>query len=126
MLTKERGKLRSYINEGLASFLQEDLQDGEDNLLWGAKALEDLEGLKPKLTLEEEKNFKEALTSLTVLPQQTPNAADSMLDMEGVRCKKAGKLLVFYRYNSSFDLVDIIRLLEKTSELEELLAGKRD
>lgn len=120
-MDKIRGMLRSFVNEGLASWLNQDVEDGKDNLMWGKLALADWQALKPQLTTEEVGAVEELLTQLTTLPQKVPNVADSMLDMEGVRCQRAGKLLVFYRYNSSFDLVDIIRLAYNRKEWDKII-----
>jgi len=39
-----------------------------------------------KLSAAEKTELTALFASLTVLPQQVPNVADDMLDMEGVRC----------------------------------------
>lgn len=113
--------LRSFVNEGLASWLNQDIEEGQDNLLWGKMAVADWQAIKPKLSTAEREAVEGLFIQLTNLPQQVPNVADSMLDMEGVRCQKAGEVLVFYRYNSSFDLVDIIRLAYKRSAWNNII-----
>ena len=122
MLEKTRGELRSFVNAELTSWQQEDIEDGEDNLLWGKLAKKDWQTMEPKLSAVEKTELTALFASLTTLPQQVPNIADDMLDMEGVRCLSAGKVLVFYRYNSAFDLVDIVRLAYDRREWETLLA----
>ena len=121
MLEKHRGELRSFVNAGLTSWQTEDIEDGQANLLWGKLAKEDWQVIREKLQTAEKAEVDKLFISLTVLPQQVPNVRDSMLDMEGVRCLKAGKVLVFYRYNSAFDLVDIVRLAYDQVDWEKLL-----
>ena len=121
MLKKNRGQLRNFVNDGLVSWQEEDIKEGEDNSLWGKLAAEDFKEIKSKLSPEEKEAVAAVLTSLTLLPQQVANVPDKMLDMEGVRCKTSGKVMVFYRYNSSFDLVDIIRVAYGKKEWEELV-----
>jgi len=86
MLEKTRGELRSFVNAGLTSWQQEDIEDGEDNLLWGKLARKDWQAMELKLSAAEKTELTALFASLTVLPQQVPNVADDMLDMEGVRC----------------------------------------
>ena len=86
MLEKTRGELRSFVNAGLTSWQQEDIEDGEDNLLWGKLAKKDWQTMEPKLSAVEKTELTALFASLTTLPQQVPNIADDMLDMEGVRC----------------------------------------
>ena len=121
MLEKQRGELRSFVNAGLTSWQKEDIEEGKANLLWGKLAWEDWRTIEPKLSETEKADMEALFASLTTLPQQVPNVADDMLDMEGVRCLAKGKVLVFYRYNSAFDLVDIVRLAYNRSEWQALV-----
>jgi hypothetical protein len=121
MLEKQRGELRSFVNAGLTSWQKEDIEEGKANLLWGKLAWEDWRTIEPKLSETEKADMKALFASLTTLPQQVPNVADGMLDMEGVRCLAKGKVLVFYRYNSAFDLVDIVRLAYNRNEWQALV-----
>ena len=50
------------------------------------------------------------LRELEAFPKLASNAGDSLLDLEGVRCYGAGRFLIFYRYNSNYGLVTVIRL----------------
>lgn len=121
MLEKQRGELRSFVNAGLTSWQKEDIEEGKANLLWGKLAWEDWRTIEPKLSETEKADMEALFASLTTLPQQVPNVADDMLDMEGVRCLAKGKVLVFYRYNSAFDLVDIVRLAYNRNEWQALV-----
>ena len=125
-MNKVRGELRSFVNAGLSSWQKEDIEEGKANLLWSKLAQEDWRELQLQLQPKEKLEVEALLASLSSLPQQVPNVADSMLDMEGIRCVQAGKVLIFYRYNSAFNLVDIVRVAAAKKAWVELLHKESD
>ena len=102
--------LRSFVGEGLVSLNTEDIEEPKDNILWTAAAQRDWQSIKGKITVGEIQETEKAVKSLGILPKQRANLPDTMLDLEGVRCLAWAEILIFYKYNSSYNLVDILRL----------------
>lgn len=102
--------LRNFVGEGLVSLNTEDIEEPKDNILWTAAAQRDWETIQAGITVGEVQETQNAINGLGTLPKQRANVPDTMLDLEGVRCLTYERILIFYKYNSSYDLVDILRL----------------
>ena len=105
-----RETVRQYLGEGLRSLEQEDMADQEGNLLRTRQAQRDEAAAKEHCTPEELQQLEATLHALEEMPKLAANARDSLLDLEGVRCYPCGRFLIFYRYNSNFNVITLIRL----------------
>ncbi|MDD6286842.1 hypothetical protein [Acidaminococcus fermentans] len=105
-----REQVRAFAARGLESLEQEDLPDARGNLVLTCEALRDRKGAETCCSREEMEALDRVLRELEAFPKLAANAGDSLLDLEGVRCYGAGRFLIFYRYNSNYGLVTVIRL----------------
>ena len=110
MNNKTITEIREFVSLGLVSLDKEDTDDAKDNIVWTALAQKDWNKALGALPTEEIKIIEKAIASLGTLPKQCANVPDTMLDLAGVRCLVSGNTLIFYKYNSSYDLVDILRV----------------
>jgi plasmid stabilization system protein ParE len=110
MENKAINEIRKFVRAGLVSLNTENMEDAQGNIIWTARAQKDRNKAKSMLNPEEIRTLEQAIASLGVLPKQCPNVPDTMLDLAGVRCLVSGHNLIFYKYNSSYNLVDILRV----------------
>lgn len=116
-----REMVRRYLGEGLRSLEQEDMADMEGNLLRTRQAERDEEAAKGHCIPEELQQLEDTLKALEETPKLAANARDSLLDLEGVRCYPCGRFLIFYRYNSNFNVITLIRLALDHPEWDSLI-----
>lgn len=105
-----REQVREFAARGLKSLEKEDLPDAQDSLVLTCEAVRDCEAAGTICSREEMKNLEQVLKELENSPKLAANAQDPLLDLEGIRCYPAGRFLIFYRYNSNYGLVTVIRL----------------
>lgn len=121
-----RNAVRTFIGDGLKNWEEEDPADARGNVVWTRMAERDWKELPQCCTEAEKKQFQDTLAALEENPKLAANANDSLLDLEGVRCYGCGKLLLFYRYNSNFNLLTLVRLAYNRPEWKELIRdGKK-
>ena len=100
-----REQARAFAAQGLKSLEQEDMPDAQGNLVSTQEALRDRKAAEACCSREDR-----VLKEVETFPKVAANAQDSLLDLEGIRCYPAGRFLIFYRYNSNYGLVTVIRL----------------
>lgn len=105
-----REQARAFAAQGLKSLEQEDMPDAQGNLVSTQEALRDRKAAEACCSREELAELERVLKEVETFPKVTANAQDSLLDLEGIRCYPAGRFLIFYRYNSNYGLVTVIRL----------------
>jgi hypothetical protein len=116
-----REEVRQYLGEGLRSLETEDMADLEGNLLRTRLAERDEEAAKTRCNPDELQQLEDTLQALEETPKLAANARDSLLDLEGVRCYPCGRFLIFYRYNSNFNVITLIRLALDHPEWDPLI-----
>lgn len=116
-----RETVRRYLGEGLRSLETEDMADLEGNLLRTRQAQRDEEAARAHCTPEELQQLEATLQELEETPKLAANARDSLLDLEGVSCYPCGRFLIFYRYNSNFNVITLIRLALDHPEWDPLI-----
>ncbi len=116
-----REEVRQYLGEGLRSLETEDMADLEGNLLRTRLAERDEEAAKTRCNPDELQQLEATLQALEETPKLAANARDSLLDLEGVRCYPCGRFLIFYRYNSNFNVITLIRLALDHPEWDPLI-----
>ena len=117
--------IRQFVSRGLFSWEKDDIEAGEDNILYSHVAKDDLAFLQKKMPPEAFAGLQQAVASLGTIPKQSANLSDPMLDVEGVRCLSCNNILIFYRYNSAFNLIQIIRLANDRKDWETLLGLRK-
>lgn len=105
-----REQARAFAAQGLKSLEQEDMPDAQGNLVSTQEALRDRKAAEACCSREELAELDRVLKEVETFPKVATNAQDSLLDLEGIRCYPAGRFLIFYRYNSNYGLVTVIRL----------------
>jgi len=121
-----REQVRDFAARGLKSLEQEDMPDARGNLAFTREALRDRKTAESSCSREEMAVLDRVLKEVEAFPKLAANARDSLLDLEGVRCFGAGRFLIFYRYNSNYGLVTVIRLALDRPEWKELIRdGKK-
>ena len=105
-----REQARAFAAQGLKSLEQEDMPDAQGNLVSTQEALRDRKAAEACCSWEELAELDRVLKEVETFPKVAANAHDSLLDLEGIRCYPAGRFLIFYRYNSNYGLVTVIRL----------------
>lgn len=105
-----REQARAFAAQGLKSLEQEDMPDAQGNLVSTQEALRDRKAAEVCCSREELAELDRVLKEVETFPKVAANAQDSLLDLEGIRCYPAGRFLIFYRYNSNYGLVTVIRL----------------
>ena len=105
-----REQARAFAAQGLKSLEQEDMPDAQGNLVSTQEALRDRKAAEACCSREELAELERVLKEVETFPKVAANAQDSLLDLEGIRCYPAGRFLIFYRYNSNYGLVTVIRL----------------
>ena len=100
-----REQARAFAAQGLKSLEQEDMPDAQGNLVSTQEALRDRKAAEACCSREELAELERVLKEVETFPKVAANAQDSLLDLEGIRCDPA-----FYRYNSNYGLVTVIRL----------------
>lgn len=105
-----REQARAFAAQGLKSLEQEDMPDAQGNLVSTQEALRDRKAAEACCSREELAELERVLKEVEKFPKVAANAQDSLLDLEGIRCYPAGRFLIFYRYNSNYGLVTVIRL----------------
>ena len=116
-----REEVRQYLGEGLRSLETENMADLEGNLLRTRLAERDEEAAKMRCNPDELQQLEDTLQALEETPKLAANARDSLLDLEGVRCYPCGRFLIFYRYNSNFNVITLIRLALDHPEWDPLI-----
>ena len=102
--------IREFVRAGLVSLNMDNTEDAQGNIVWTAVAQKDWTEIRNVLPESQARDIEDAIASLGELPKQCANVPDTMLDLAGVRCLLYKEALVFYKYNSSYDLVDILRV----------------
>lgn len=105
-----REQARAFAAQGLKSLEQEDMPDAQGNLVSTQEALRDRKAAEACCSREELAELDRVLKEVETFPKVAANAQDFLLDLEGIRCYPAGRFLIFYRYNSNYGLVTVIRL----------------
>ena len=105
-----REQARAFAAQGLKSLEQEDMPDAQGNLVSTQEALRDRKAAEACCSREELAELDRVLKEVETFPKVAANAQDPLLDLEGIRCYPAGRFLIFYRYNSNYGLVTVIRL----------------
>lgn len=105
-----REQVRDFAAQGLKSLEQEDMPDVQGNLVCTREALRDRKAAEGFCSRAELAALDQGLAEVEAFPKRAANARDSLLDLEGIRCYPAGRFLIFYRYNSNYGLVTVIRL----------------
>lgn len=86
------------------------MPDAQGNLVSTQEALRDRKAAEACCSRGELAELDRVLKEVETFPKVAANAQDSLLDLEGIRCYPAGRFLIFYRYNSNYGLVTVIRL----------------
>ncbi len=105
-----REQVRAFAAQGLKSLEQEDLPDVQGSLVLTCEALRDRKKAEGSCNQAELDELDRVLLVLEDSPKLAANARDSLLDLEGIRCYPSGRFLIFYRFNSNYGLVTVIRL----------------
>lgn len=105
-----REQVRAFAAQGLKSLEQEDLPDVQGSLVLTCEALRDRKKAEGSCNQAELDELDRVLLALEDSPKLAANAQDSLLDLEGIRCYLSGRFLIFYRFNSNYGLVTVIRL----------------
>ncbi|WP_278674254.1 hypothetical protein [Acidaminococcus fermentans] len=105
-----REQVRAFAAQGLKSLEQEDLPDVQGSLVLTCEALRDRKKAEGSCNQAELDELDRVLLALEDSPKLAANARDSLLDLEGIRCYLSGRFLIFYRFNSNYGLVTVIRL----------------
>ena len=105
-----REQVRAFAAQGLKSLEQEDLPDVQGSLVLTCEALRDRKKAEGSCSQAELDELDRVLLTLEDSPKLAANARDSLLDLEGIRCYLSGRFLIFYRFNSNYGLVTVIRL----------------
>ena len=105
-----REQVRAFAAQGLKSLEQEDLPDVQGSLVLTCEALRDRKKAEGSCNQAELDELDRVLLALEDSPKLAANARDSFLDLEGIRCYLSGRFLIFYRFNSNYGLVTVIRL----------------
>ena len=117
-------EIREFVMAGLRSLNEDNTEDAKGNIIWAALAQKEWAAAKTTLSAEQAKSVETAIASLGTLPKQCANVQDTMLDLAGVRCLVNSDTLIFYKYNSSYDLVYIIRIAINRTDWLESTTGK--
>ena len=105
-----REQVRAFAAQGLKSLEQEDLPDVQGSLVLTCEALRDRKKAEGSCSQAELDELDRVLLTLEDSPKLAANARDSLLDLEGIRSYPSGRFLIFYRFNSNYGLVTVIRL----------------
>ncbi len=103
-------EIREFVIAGLVSLNNDNTEDAQDNIVWAALAQKEWAMAKKNLSADQINSIEAAIAGLGILPKQCANVPDTMLDLAGVRCLVNSNSLIFYKYNSSYNLVYIIRI----------------